>query len=90
MQPKWRTSVRECTTIPHSVGFSPDMSGYVKPIKMGIYEILLMRHIYEYGVAYNLEGASPLEMMQATAFECQKKCVDMFPACTAGKWASKL
>ncbi|PAV60264.1 hypothetical protein WR25_07127 [Diploscapter pachys] len=30
-----------------------------------------------------LEGASPLEMMQATAFDCQKKCVDMFPACTA-------
>lgn len=70
--------------------FPPDMSGYVKPIKMGIYEILLMRHIYEYGIAYNLEGASPLEMMQATAFECQKKCVDMFPACTAGKWVSKL
>ncbi|CAB3399951.1 unnamed protein product [Caenorhabditis bovis] len=30
-----------------------------------------------------LEGESPLLMLQATASECQKKCVDMFPECSA-------
>ncbi|CAD6185347.1 unnamed protein product [Caenorhabditis auriculariae] len=30
-----------------------------------------------------LVGTSPIDMMQATAYECQKRCVDVFPNCTA-------
>uniref|UniRef100_A0A1I7WDQ8 Apple domain-containing protein n=1 Tax=Heterorhabditis bacteriophora TaxID=37862 RepID=A0A1I7WDQ8_HETBA len=33
-----------------------------------------------------MEGTDPLEFMQATAYECQKKCVDAYPACSAGQF----
>ncbi|CAJ0947097.1 unnamed protein product, partial [Mesorhabditis belari] len=30
-----------------------------------------------------LEGVDPIEMLKDTAYECQRKCVDMWPGCSA-------